>query len=337
MTVERPARLTAPAAGKYVATSKRRIISDPSTQGLYLVIQPKPRGTKSWMMRFRRPSGRIGKIVLGRFDASGEEMKGDLVVGMPLTLASARVLAAEIHRDRRLGKDVIADNKARRHRQRTEAVEKDAGMFAAAVRDYVDERVRRGDMRGWRDAARLLGLQYPKDGGEPEVIRDSLVERWAAKPVREIDGHDVYAVIDEARRVGTPGVRASNKSISDARGRLLHVVLSSLFAWLQKERRAAVNPVKTVAAPAPSRKRDRVLTDDEVRIFWKACGEVGEPYGSALKILLLTGQRRDEVVGMTCDELSDDGVWSLSGDRTKNKLPHKVPLSTTTREIIAAA
>jgi integrase len=329
-------KLTDLAVRGYAPGPGLRVFTDPQTESLYLVIAPKPSGTKSFMMRFRRPSGRMAKIVLGRYDASGHEMKDDPVIGQPLSLRAARLLAAIIHRDRRLGIDVIADHKARRRRQRVEAAEKDAGAFAAAVRDYIDERVRQGDMRGWRDAARLLGLQYPKDGGEPAVIRDSLCERWANKAVREIDRHLIKAVVDEAKRVGVPGIKASNKGRSDNRARLLIVALSSMFSWLQGEDRVEVNPVKTVSAPAPSKKRDRVLTDDEIRIFWKACGEVGEPYGSALKILLLTGARREEVVAMTRGELSDDGVWTLSGDRTKNKLPHKVPLSTAARSIIDA-
>ena len=43
------------------------------------------------------------------------------------------------------------------------------------------------------------------------------------------------------------------------------------------------------------------------------------PFGPLLKVLLLTGQRRNEVAGMTRDELSDDGAtWNIPGSRTKN-------------------
>jgi integrase len=53
-------------------------------------------------------------------------------------------------------------------------------------------------------------------------------------------------------------------------------------------------------------------------------------------VLLLTGQRRNEVAGMTRDELSDDGAtWNIPGSRTKNGRAHVVPLPPLVRELIA--
>ena len=52
--------------------------------------------------------------------------------------------------------------------------------------------------------------------------------------------------------------------------------------------------------------RARVLSDAEVRALWKACDEIGFPFGPVVKLLLLTGQRRREVAGMRWSELSDD-------------------------------
>jgi integrase len=53
--------------------------------------------------------------------------------------------------------------------------------------------------------------------------------------------------------------------------------------------------------------------------------------------LLLTGQRRNEVAGMTRRELSDDGAtWNIPGSRTKNGRAHTVPLSPLVRELIAS-
>ena len=53
--------------------------------------------------------------------------------------------------------------------------------------------------------------------------------------------------------------------------------------------------------------------------------------------MLLTGQRRNEVTGMTRRELSDDGAtWNIPGSRTKNGRAHTVPLSPLVRELIAS-
>jgi hypothetical protein len=159
-------------------------------------------GHKAWQMRFRRPDGRPGKITLGPFERSGRELTGDPQIGQPLTLQAARQLAATVHRDRALGHDVVADHRARRHRQRTEIEERAANTFGAAVRAYIAEYAR-PKTRNWLETARLLGLRYVD--GEPEEAKGGLAQRWADRPVAGIDAHDIWSVIDEARRVAIPG------------------------------------------------------------------------------------------------------------------------------------
>jgi integrase len=113
-------------------------------------------------------------------------------------------------------------------------------------------------------------------------------------------------------------------------------VLSAFFTWLRRQRRVASNPCAGVFRPKPPAARDRVLTNAEIAAFWKACDAAGEPFASILRILLLTGQRLNEVAGMRRDELSDDGTWLLPASRTKNKRAHKVPLPAEARAIVAA-
>ena len=68
-----------------------------------------------------------------------------------------------------------------------------------------------------------------------------------------------------------------------------------------------------------------MLTVNEIVAFWHACGEIGEPIGQLLKLLLLTGCRLNEVAAMTRAELSDDGAtWTIPSSRTKNKRAHVV-------------
>ena len=92
-----------------------------------------------------------------------------------------------------------------------------------------------------------MGLRYPLDSDpaltEPQIISGSLAETWADKPVADIDGHDVHAVVAEARKRG-----------SKNQARKLRSALSVLFRWLQEEkRRITVNPVAGVFRPAPPR------------------------------------------------------------------------------------
>ncbi|MCG8435698.1 MAG: site-specific integrase, partial [Gammaproteobacteria bacterium] len=74
---------------------------------------------------------------------------------------------------------------------------------------------------------------------------------------------------------------------------------------------------------------ERHYSDDELRAIWRACDEVAEPIGTAVKLMLLTGKRRGEVFGLRWDELDLDlekGFWNLPAERTKNKRAHKMPL-----------
>jgi integrase len=325
--------LTTAAVERFKPTSKRRFIRDGGAQSLYLAIMPS--GHKSWLMRFRRPDGKPGKLVLGPLDLSGRELKEDPKIGQPLSLVAARQLAAVIHRDRAMGADVISDHKARRHRLRTEIKDRADNTFGALVRKFVEEHGRIKTRR-WRRDAMVLGLAYPIDGGEPVETRNGLAQRWGDKPVRSIDGHDIHAVVDEARQVAVPGIAPHNKGLSEARARSLHAALSSMFGWLKRHRLVDSNPCTTVWRPPPAPPRDRVLDADEVPRLWKACDAIHPNYAAAVRMLLLTGARLMEVARMERSELSADGaVWTLPGSRTKNHRGHVVPLPPLAREIIA--
>jgi len=314
--------LTAAAVAKYKPGTRRRMIRDTGARSLFLVVQPS--GHKSWLMRFRKPGGAPAKLTLGPLDLSGSESKNAPVVGRPLTLAGARQLAAGVLRDRATGNDVFADQAAKR-RRRTKTPAAAANVFGAAARQFVEEHAR-AHTRRWQETAKYLGLLYPRDGGEPTETKGGLAARWRDKPVTEIDGHDVYSLIDESRRRGVPGLGRTNKGLSDARGRKMARTLSKMFGWLLEHRRVTANPCIGVYVPPAPGARERVLTSAEVRLFWQTCDKLGQPFGPLLQLLLLTGQRLNEVAGMRRDELREDGTWLIPGARTKNRREHLVPL-----------
>jgi integrase len=80
--------------------------------------------------------------------------------------------------------------------------------------------------------------------------------------------------------------------------------------------------------------RTRVLSSAELRRVWLQLENFGT-FGDLLKILLLTGQRRDEVAGMTRQEVTADGIWTIPANRHKSKRAHHVPLSDTARSILS--
>ncbi len=331
--------LTAAAVAKLKPAPNRREIPDAGGLGLHLIIHPS--GKKSWAIRYRRPGGEPAKLTLGTCDVTGAEIT-EPVLGGHLTLSGARRLAADMRHKIASGLDPAKDWMEEKQKRRAPA-ETGGSTFGPAAIDFMREhKVRKtGERpRRWREIARTLGLDYAAPGspekGEPAYVKGGLAGRWKDKPIGDVTGHDVHSVIMESRRGGIPGMVAKNPGTSEPRARRMADALGSLFKWAMKYRRAAMraNPITDVSRPDPGKSRARVLNvkldvrrADELRWFWAACDEVSEPFGDLLKLLLITGCRRDEIARMTNDELSDNAVMlRLPGERTKNHLPHDVPL-----------
>jgi integrase len=88
------------------------------------------------------------------------------------------------------------------------------------------------------------------------------------------------------------------------------------------------NPFVHLPVAKSITRRERVLSDDEIGEMWRAAREAGSPYGTIIRLTILTGQRRGEVAGMTWGELSADlATWTIPHERTKNVVAHVLPLS----------
>jgi integrase len=92
-------------------------------------------------------------------------------------------------------------------------------------------------------------------------------------------------------------------------------------------------PTKNVKKAGKVAERDRVLTDAEIAKFWTATDQMGWPFAPLLKILLLTGQRKEEVGQMAWAEIEGD-VWTIPASRAKNGKAHAVALSPQAMAII---
>jgi integrase len=118
-------------------------------------------------------------------------------------------------------------------------------------------------------------------------------------------------------------IETEHGTVSAARAR---AALSGMFVWAVGQGIVSSNPVIGTNKPPEPVARDRVLTDSEVSEIWTACRD--DDYGRIIKLLLLTGARRDEIGGLTWEEFDRDRmVIRLPAHRTKNGRPHNVPLS----------
>jgi integrase len=141
--------------------------------------------------------------------------------------------------------------------------------------------------------------------------------------VKPLKRRDYIAVLDDiAAKVS--GIQA-NRSQS---------IISAVLNWSVNEDLIEINPTQGITKRGKEIARDRVLTDDELRRFWRSLGN--EPWDRGIKLLLLTGQRRSEVAGAAPEEFSGD-IWSIPASRTKNGLSHLVPLTRPARYLFGGA
>ena len=102
------------------------------------------------------------------------------------------------------------------------------------------------------------------------------------------------------------------------------------FSWAVKRGMVPANPFTKLPIPQGIARRERVLSDAELAEIWAAAGNAAPPYGTIIRLLILTGQRRGEVAGMDWDEISEDlATWTLPRERTKNGVVHTVPIGAT--------
>lgn len=166
-----------------------------------------------------------------------------------------------------------------------------------------------------------------------QLLDRHIVSRWGDRQADSITGRHVRELLDELNNNGHP--IASNRTLAHGR---------KMYNWAVAEEMLAANPFAGVPARGAENERERVLADGELARLWQAADRKGGTVGAFLKALMLTAQRRDEVAGMRWDaidfahpviEIQDEreveigkaAVWTLTGEETKGKRSHEVPLS----------
>src|SRR5215204_6041088 len=148
--------------------------------------------------------------------------------------------------------------------------------------------------------------------------RRYLIVSW--KPLHGLGLNDIGR---RAVAVRLSEITRENGPIAANRAR---VALSAFFNWAMREGLSDGNPVIGTNRPADERSRDRVLSDEELAAIWGACRN--DDFGRIVRLLILTGQRREEVGGMNWSELDlARALWTIPGNRTKTGRTHEVPLS----------
>lgn len=212
--------------------------------------------------------------------------------GAPLTPDKARKLAEEMLWDVKRGIDPVDAERERIRKRETQEFEKYVERFA-------DLYLKSEWPDSWQDAnARLVNHVVPVFKG---------------RAVSDIKRADISDLLDGLRD-------------RPALARNTHAVLRKLFAWAVDRDHIATSPMPK--APPAVKQRKRTLSPDEIRALWRATDKLNPPFGSFVRLLLITGQRRNEVAGLPWAELSQaESLWTLDGKRAKNDADHLVHLS----------
>jgi len=129
--------------------------------------------------------------------------------------------------------------------------------------------------------------------------------------------------------------------------RALFAALRPMCQWALERELVETNPCEGLRPPAPPRARDRVLSLDELRALWLSAEQLGYPFGPLWQMLILTGQRLNEVAGARWEEIDlDNAVWHIPGRLmgedgsrlrgTKNTAAHWVDLAPQALDVLSA-
>ena len=165
------------------------------------------------------------------------------------------------------------------------------------------------------------------DAKKPPVLRpnthDSLARyfrlQWRplhSRPLVDIKRTEIAARLQEIVK------QHGRASATQSRAKL-----AALFSWAIREGLyEAANPAAMTNNPgAGTPSRERVLSDDELKQIWQACGD--DDFGRIVKLLLLTACRRIEIGGLLWHEINfTTGMLTIPGERTKNGRALVLPL-----------
>jgi integrase len=189
-----------------------------------------------------------------------------------------------------------------------------------------------------------LALRYLKEHAErhkrprsAEEDRRNLavhvLPKWAKRDFRTIRRADVIKLIESIISAGKHGA-----------GNRVHALVSKIFSFAIDADLLEANPVARLRKRGVENVGRRILSDDEIRLFWRniVLPPVSSQLGLALRLALLTAARASEIAGARKTEFQDldkpkHAAWFIPGERTKNKRSHLIPLTPLAVETIKSA
>jgi len=157
---------------------------------------------------------------------------------------------------------------------------------------------------------------------DERALRYRLLPLWADTPLSEIDRRRVVVYLDEVREASGP-VAANRR----------HALLSKMWNFGLQRDLVSTNPVVGISKNRETPK-DRYLAEPELRKLLPALE--GDAAHLVARLILLTGMRPGEVIGMRWCDLEGEDWYNLPGKDAKNGIALRVYLSEPARDILRA-
>ena len=206
--------------------------------------------------------------------------------------------------------------------------------------------VRQGrDPAAERDERRRVAVDLAFDSYATKFLQDYGKATWRSSTYDNAESYLRRYVTPVLKKKALPSIKRSDLSVifdalpanKPALPRNVFAQIRQLFGWAVERGDIERSPLQGFKAPGTVASRDRVLTDEELRLVWLGASELGSPFGPLFQLLMVTGQRREEGAGVDWRELHRAAAeWSIPAGRAKNGSAHTVPLSRLADSILSA-
>ncbi len=245
------------------------------------------------------PSGRKTWVLMYRVRGDKRLRRATLGTYPILTLADARDQARSDLSAAAKGRDPASERKA----------ERAAETFGELAEDYM------------RRYAKKRKRSWFKDR---QALDRDLLPRFRHRKAANIKRREVIALLEEIADRGAPV--GSNRTLE---------IIRRIYNWGIEQEIVTVNPCQRIKKVGTERRRERVLSDDEIRTVWAAFEDETPGMRDLFRLRLLTAQRPGEVSRMRWEDIDMASAWwTIPPEFSKNGLAHRVPLSAPAMEIL---
>lgn len=256
------------------------------------------------------PSG--VKTFLYIYNINGKRREMNLGNYPDVTLETARGKFQDAQKHVKKGIDPLAVEEAKMAVEEAKKEEEAKAFTVAMLIDEYIEKYSKPRKRTW--------------GEDKRILDKDVLSLWGKKKATEIKKRDIVLLLEGIVKRGAPG--GANNTFK---------IIRKMFNFAVARDIIEHTPCAGVEMPSPLNKRDKVLTENDIRTFWYALDtcHVSDDIRRTLRMILLTGQRPGEIVGMHTKEIDDTGRWwTIPVERSKNKREHRVYLTDTALNLI---